>query len=115
MSLPLVPVDAVQDGGFFAVDAGFEGKGAVETPLGGGDAFDHEFFAVADGAGAEEGLRVFSPSRMKYLSPERRWVRPLRLEAALPSGVRGPVDFWALRQLESVWFDFTIDALSLSG
>jgi hypothetical protein len=39
----------------------------------------------------------------------------LRLEAALPSGVRGPVDFRALRRLDSVWFDFTMDALSISG
>ena len=50
MKLPLVPVDAGPDGGFFAVDAGFEGKGAVEPPLGGGDAVDDQFFAVADGA-----------------------------------------------------------------
>jgi hypothetical protein len=38
--LPLVPVDAGQDGGFFAVDTGFEGKSTVETPLGGGNALD---------------------------------------------------------------------------
>ena len=66
--LPLIPVDAVQDGGFFAVDAGFEGKGAVETPLGGGDALDGQFFAVADGAEvvvevleeAEEGFGILT-------------------------------------------------------
>ena len=68
MILALVPVDAVQNGGFFAVDAGFEGKGAVETPLGGGDALDDQFFAVADGAEviveileeAEEGIGILA-------------------------------------------------------
>ena len=68
MILPLFPVDAGQNGGFFAVDAGFEGKGAVETPLGGGDALDDQFFAVADGAEvvveileeAEEGFGILA-------------------------------------------------------
>ena len=68
MILPLVPVDAVQDGGFFAVDAGFEGKSTVETPLGGGDALDHQVFAVADGAEvvveileeADEGIGILA-------------------------------------------------------
>ena len=61
-------VEADQNGGFFAVDAGFEGKGAVEAPLGGGDALDDQFFAVADGAEvvveileeAEEGFGILA-------------------------------------------------------
>jgi hypothetical protein len=30
-------------------------------------------------------------------------LRALRLEAALPWGDLGPVDFWALRRLASIW------------
>ena len=68
MILPLVPVDAGQDGGFFAVDTGFEGKSTVETPLGGGNALDDQFFAIADRAEvvveileeAEEGFGILA-------------------------------------------------------
>ena len=36
-------------------------------------------------------------------SPVRPCLRPLRREMALPSSVRGPVDFMALRRLASSW------------
>ena len=76
--LPLFPVHAVQNGGFFAVDAGFEGKGAVEAPLGGGDALDDQFFAVADGAEvvvevleqAEEGFGILAFEDEVFVSGE---------------------------------------------
>src|ERR1035438_6004727 len=51
----------------------------------------------------------------------RPWTRRLRLDAALPSGVRGPVDFWAFRRLASICaavgmrgsFDFFVFDLSI--
>src|SRR5450755_2319309 len=37
------------------------------------------------------------------LLARRPWTRRLRLDASLPSGVRGPVDFFAFWRLASIW------------
>ena len=95
------PVEADQNGGFLAVDAGFEGKGTVETPLGGGDAFDGQFFAVADGAEvvveileeAEEGFGILTFEDEVFVAGEAVG-EAVRLEATLPSGVRGGWFSW---------------------
>src|ERR1022692_2971854 len=43
-----------------------------------------------------------SPGR-RCLSAQRTCLRPLRLDAAFPAVVRGPVDFWAFSRLAFIW------------
>ena len=45
----------------------------------------------------------FSPGMMVWRASMPCW-RALKRDASLPAGVRGPVDFWALRRLASNWF-----------
>src|ERR1017187_9016334 len=92
-----------------AVDAGFEGEGAVQAPLVVCGAQDQFFFGGADGAEAiqvivdeEEELLGVLVEQICLLA-RRPWRRRLRLDAALPSAVFGPVYFCAFRRLALIW------------
>src|ERR1700691_716625 len=54
-----------------------------------------------------------SSSESICLLAQRPWVSPLRLDAFLPSGVRGPVDFVAFSRLALIWASVAVRRLFL--
>jgi len=78
---------------------------AVEAPLVGGDTQEQVVFAETDGLEEvkvvvdEKEDSAVSSSRRMCLWARRPWRRRLRLEAAFPAALRGPVDFFAFSRL----------------
>ena len=92
-----------------AQEVGLDAAGATEAPEGVGEEVDQAelgggsgvvfVFKVAEGELVELGVLVEEDG---FGGGESPWVQALKRTAALPWGVRGPVDFWALRRFAAI-------------
>jgi hypothetical protein len=98
-----------------------DGARAVETPGIGGDTLGELEFEVAfRGEAANDAFGEFIVGGavfgvMAETWPVRLWRQALRLDARLPSGDLGPVDFWALARLAANCFSVSVFSESMGG